>query len=668
MKLTAVFLKQAFSFGLIFGLIVSSVLAGPWGVCFGQTTSSPSSTSSSPSLKPPLSIQMAHAALNGQFDERNNPLNPKWNYETATLMAGLQSVWMNSADPVYYQFIKSKVDAWVEADGSIKTYKAEENQLDHILLGRQLLMLYRVTLDKKYALAAQKLHDQLKQQPRNPSGGFWHKQRYPNQMWLDGLYMAEPFYAEYAQTFHQPDAFKDIALQFKLIDAHLRDSKTGLLYHAWDESKQQRWADATTGRSSYVWARAMGWYLMALVDTLDDLPADDPAHAQLVKQLVDTSTALLKVQDAQTGLWFQILDKPDAKGNYLESSAASMFVYALAKGVRQAYLPPAMMQAALRGYQGIVERFVKVNEQGVLSLTTTVKGVGLGGEPYRDGSYEYYVGEKVVTNDPKGIGAFLLASVEVENAEKSKLGRGKKVVVDAWFNSQQRANFLGQKDLYHYKWQDRSNSGFSLLGHVFNAFGAQTAQLAQAPTPESLKGVDVYLLVSPDNSLTNPAPHFMTPESAKVIADWVEQGGVLLVFENDPLRADIEHMNLLTDPLGIHFNSVMRNEVAPGQYEQGAVEIPAGGNIFKQAHHAFMKEICTLTTSAPAQPELVAHGEVLMASARHGQGTVFATVDPWLYNEYLDGRRLPASFDNWGAAQEWVAWVLSLTKPLVVRP
>jgi len=584
-----------------------------------------------------------------------------WNYETGTLLEGMDAVWFQAADPRSYNYIKASVDQWVNTDGSISTYKPEENQLDSILLGRQLLLLYGVTQDKRYALAAEKLYQQLQQQPRTPSGGFWHKQRYPNQMWLDGLYMAEPFYAEYAVTFHHPAAFTDIAHQFALIDEHLRDAKTGLLYHGWDESKQERWADKQTGRSSQFWARAMGWYLMALVDTLEYVPADSPAHAQLVAQLNRYADAVVRVQDAQSGLWFQVLDKPAEKGNYLESSAACMFVYALARGMRQGYLPEKYLTNAQRGYAGILSHFIEGNGDA-LSLKQTVKGAGLGGDPYRDGSYAYYIGEKTGANDPKGVGAFLLASVEIENAEGARVGRGKTVLLDAWFNSQTRPDAFGQLTSFHYKWNDLSNSGFSLLGHIFSNQGAALQTLSTKPDAKKLKNAQIYVIVSPDIPAKNPHPNFISSEDADVIEAWVKAGGVLVILENDPGNADIEHMNLLSERFGIHYNSVLRNTVEGRKFEQGAVEIPGNGSIFKASHHAYIKEICTITTSMSAKAELIDKGDVLIATARVGKGTVFATVDPWFYNEYLDGRKLPPNFDNYAIAMELTGWILMQTK------
>jgi unsaturated rhamnogalacturonyl hydrolase len=281
----------------------------------------------------PWSQRAANAAIQRWPEGRFVPAGARWvwNYELGVLLEGMDAVWLNSADRNYFNYIKASVDQFVEADGSIPTWKAEENQLDDILLGRQLLLLYGATQDKRYLKAAALLDEQLLRQPRTPSGGFWHKQKYPSQMWLDGLYMAEPFRAEYASFSHHPEVFSDITRQFVLMHEHARDRKSGLLYHGWDESKQERWADKKTGVSSQFWARAMGWTMMALVDTLDSYPREDPGRKQLLALLVEDAAAVAKVQDAANGLWYQVLDKPAAKGNYLESSASCMFVYALAR-------------------------------------------------------------------------------------------------------------------------------------------------------------------------------------------------------------------------------------------------------------------------------------------------------------------------------------------------
>src|SRR5580658_9654865 len=348
--------------------------------------------------EPPWSERAANAATKRWPDGRfvSSGARWAWNYELGTLLEGMDAIWLNTADPRYYNYIKGAVDQFVDPDGSIPTRKLEENQLDDILLGRQLLLLYGVTQNPRYAKAARLLYEQLVRQPRTPSGGFWHKQRYPNQMWLDGLYMAEPFYAEYAVTFHHPEAFADIAHQFALMDEHARDPHTGLLHHGWDESKEERWANRQTGLSSQFWARGMGWHMMALVDTLDYLPENDPARAELIALLKRDADAILRFQDSASGLWYQVLDKGGVKGNYLEASASCMFVYALIKGVRRGYLLVQDLASAERGYRGILDRFVHGGPNDEATLTGTVKAAGLGGDPYRDGSFAYYVGEKTV--------------------------------------------------------------------------------------------------------------------------------------------------------------------------------------------------------------------------------------------------------------------------------
>jgi unsaturated rhamnogalacturonyl hydrolase len=366
----------------------------------------------------PISEQAAATAMTALWRESGYPA--KWTYDHGLVLKGIERVWINTGDKQYFDFIKRGMDHFVADDGTIHTYSQDEYNIDNILPGRNLLFLYKATREEKYKKAAALLREQLNTHPRTSEGGFWHKKIYPSQMWLDGLYMGEPFYAEYAVTFNEPAAFDDIAKQFILMERHSRDDKTGLLYHGWDESKQQRWANPQTGRSPNFWGRAMGWYAMALVDTLDYFPEKHKQRAELVAILNRLAQAVAKYQEPRSGLWYQVLDKGTAKGNYLESSAACMFVYALAKGVRDGHLPDSYMQVARNGYSGILREFVKTDAHGQLNLEGTVNVGGLGGNPYRDGSYEYYLSEKVVTNDPKGIGALLLAATEMEIAGKKR--------------------------------------------------------------------------------------------------------------------------------------------------------------------------------------------------------------------------------------------------------
>jgi unsaturated rhamnogalacturonyl hydrolase len=235
-------------------------------------------------------------------------------------------------------------------------------------------------------------------------------------MWLDGIYMASPFLAEYAACFDEPSLFDDVTRQILLIEEHTRDAQTGLLYHAWDESKQQQWADPITGHSPHFWGRALGWFMMAVVDVLDHLPRNQARRPELIEVLNKTAAAIVRVQDDETGLWYQVLDLPEREGNYQEASASAMFVYAFAKGVRKGYLSADYLSAARRGYNGLLQNLIKIDSDGVLTLDGVCRVAGLGGQPYRDGSYKYYVTEPVASNDPKGVGPFILAALELENA------------------------------------------------------------------------------------------------------------------------------------------------------------------------------------------------------------------------------------------------------------
>ncbi len=338
----------------------------------------------------------------------------KWAYETGVLLKGLEATWKSTGDEKYFDYSKRVVDSYVGADGSIKTYKLEDYNLDNINMGKQLLTLFDRTGDQKYKKAADRLMEQLKSQPRTNEGGFWHKKIYPYQMWLDGIYMASPFYAQYSLKFNQPAGFDDVANQIIWMENHARDGGTGLLYHGWDESRKQEWADPVTGLSKSFWGRSMGWYAMALVDVLDYLPASHPKRAEVITILQRLSAALVKFQDPQSGLWYQVVDQGSRKGNFLEASCSSMFVYALAKGARKGYIPPQYASASKKGHAGLVSRLVKTDPDGRVNLTQVCSVGGLGGPNHRNGTFEYYMSEPVVSNDLKGVGAFIMASIEID--------------------------------------------------------------------------------------------------------------------------------------------------------------------------------------------------------------------------------------------------------------
>jgi unsaturated rhamnogalacturonyl hydrolase len=349
---------------------------------------------------------------------RHPLLAKRWAYEWGVLLKSVERVWLRTHDRRYFDYIKRNIDEFVDLKGDVRTYRLEEYNLDQINTGKLLFRLYDETGDERYKKAAYLLREQLRTHPRTSEGGFWHKQIYPHQMWLDGIYMAGPFYAEFARTFGETEGFDDVAHQIILVESHTRDAETGLLYHGWDESGNQRWANPETGCSPYFWGRAIGWYAMAIPDVLDHLPEDHPKRDKIIEIFANTIEAVAAVQDRSTGLWYQVLDQGGREGNYLEASASCMFIYAMAKGVRKGYVAREYLRVAARAYAGVLEHFVQFDDHSAVNLDQICSVAGLGGEPYRDGSFEYYVSEPIVTNDYKGVGAFILASVEMEHWEQ----------------------------------------------------------------------------------------------------------------------------------------------------------------------------------------------------------------------------------------------------------
>lgn len=343
--------------------------------------------------------------------------NPeKWAYEHGVILKGIQEVWEKTGDKKYFDYIKEVMDRFIQEDGSIKYYDQSLFNIDYINNGKLLFVLFEETGEEKYKKAAFLLRSQLEEHPRTSEGVFWHKQIYPHQIWLDGLYMGSPFYAEFVQKFGKPEEFDDITKQFIISYNHLKDEKTGLIHHAWDEKMKQFWCDPQTGLSENYWGRSIGWYAMAIVDVLDYLPENHKDRGSLIHILKETIDGMMKYQDKETGVWYQVVDQGDRTGNYLEASASTMIVYAMAKGIRKGYLSADLKKEVKKAYQGVIEQFVTVTKQGLVNLNKNCSVAGLGPDstPHRDGSFEYYISEPIVVNDGKGVGAFILASCELE--------------------------------------------------------------------------------------------------------------------------------------------------------------------------------------------------------------------------------------------------------------
>ncbi|MGE4587021.1 MAG: glycoside hydrolase family 105 protein, partial [Mangrovibacterium sp.] len=275
---------------------------------------------------------------------------PNWSYTQGLVSLADQRLAEVTGEDKYYLYGLGYADKMISDSGTIATYKLEKYNVDLVNSGKILFDIYKKTGNEKYKKAIFLLREQLKTHPRTSEGGFWHKKVYPHQMWLDGIYMADPFYAQFGQVFEESEAFDDVVNQVLVVQKHTIDPETGLNYHGWDESREQQWADSVTGRSPHVWGRAQGWYMMALVDILDFLPENHPGRDDVIGVLNTVAEAVVKVQEPASGVWYQVPDMGGREGNYLEATCSSMFVYSLLKGIRMGYLDASYMEAARKGF------------------------------------------------------------------------------------------------------------------------------------------------------------------------------------------------------------------------------------------------------------------------------------------------------------------------------
>jgi unsaturated rhamnogalacturonyl hydrolase len=336
---------------------------------------------------------------------------PKYEYDLAFLASAIDR--LGTTDHKYSEYAKAYIDYFVQEDGKVNGHKLEDYNIDRVRPGLNMLDLYERTGEEKYKIAIETLVNQMETHPRTNANGFWHKKIYPYQMWLDGLFMASPFLARYARDFNQPKWFDEVTFQIQEVYKQTLDANTGLLYHAWDESREQRWCNPETGQSKHFWSRAAGWYIMALVDVLDYLPENHPERTAVIEILNKFSEALLKVQDEKTSLWYQVLDMGGMERNYQEASGTAMFIYAFAKGAKNGYLDQKYLDIANKAFDSMVEVMVIMGEDGLPILTNTCGACGLGGNPYREADYNYYVTEIQVDNDQKGVAPFILAAIEL---------------------------------------------------------------------------------------------------------------------------------------------------------------------------------------------------------------------------------------------------------------
>lgn len=345
---------------------------------------------------------------------------PSWNYIDGCMIKAVLELYHIRKDPKYLEFADRFIDYFVQEDGSIASYDPKEYNLDNVNAGKTLFDLYELTGKEKYRKAIDTVYSQLKSQPRTSTGNFWHKQIYPNQIWLDGLYMAQPFYMQYELTYNKGKNCHDSYQQFLNVYRLMRDLRNGLYYHAYDDSRQSFWCDKVTGLSDNFWLRALGWYAMALIDTVEIMPdsmAEEKGElSRIYQELIDS---MLPYQDEETGMFYQVVNRGGISPNYLETSGSAIFAYAIMKSVRLGLLSSSYFAYGKKAFEGICQKYLS-EKDGELQLGGICLVAGLGNKERREGTFDYYMREPIVQNDAKGVAPLVLAYVEILFSQEAK--------------------------------------------------------------------------------------------------------------------------------------------------------------------------------------------------------------------------------------------------------
>ena len=355
-----------------------------------------------------LAKKACNAIMNMYTPEMLPPAN-SFHYHQGVFLYGMLRVWKATGDQQYFDYIKGYIDSLIDEEGNL--YFARD-ELDSVQAGILLFPLYEETKDRRYLVAMKKLRHLLYSINQTTEGGFWHKDKYPYQMWLDGLFMAAPFMLMYNDHFVEEELVLNVIRQEKLMRKHMKDEKTGLLFHAWDEKKVQPWANKETGCSPEFWGRSVGWYGTAIVDILELIDGKDRGQEEMKEALKDLVHAIVNYQDEKTGLWYQIVDKGEHLDNWLESSCSSLFIYFIAKAIKLQLVDGSFEDVLKKAYSGLIEQMVEVKDD-----VANLKGICIGTSA---GVYDYYVGRPTSENDLHGMGAFILASMALHEVELLK--------------------------------------------------------------------------------------------------------------------------------------------------------------------------------------------------------------------------------------------------------
>jgi unsaturated rhamnogalacturonyl hydrolase len=468
---------------------------------------------------------------------------------------------------------------------------------EHLIPARELFLLFQVTGKRKYLDDIDSTYQKAGLAlTLNRVGG---EKNSTKDNIAEQIYFKGPFAVDYANTFHKEDLFNNIAKEYLFV---------------WKNIEQNPHDYSTAG---------LGLYGMSLVDALDNFPDDQKEKKELVLTLKSFAAYLMQIQDKKSGLWWNKSKGVSEGKNYPDPAANCMLSYTLMKGTRLGFLPASCLADVRKAFNTIQKEYLKPD----------------------------------MINNPKATGAFLLAANEIEMLPTLSLGKGKSVLLDYYFNRETKKDVSGAIIPFHYVWRELDNGGYSMFGNIFNKYGFETKTLEAAPSLQSLQNASIYIIVDPDTEKETERPNYMGTGEVNIIYNWVKSGGILMLFSNDSGNAEFTHFNKLAEKFGISFNYDSKNHVLGNHYEMGAIPIDPGNLVFKSVRKVYIKEYSSLAVHSPATAVLKDGKTIVAAVARIGKGAVFAVGDPWFYNEYEDGRKIPMDFENYKAAEDLVKWL-----------
>lgn len=580
-------------------------------------------------------------------------------HSSAVLLHGVEHSWLSSGFGKWFEYLKNTLDSWINEKGDFLFNSTFTSFNSNYPIGSMFLTAYRVTGRDKYKKAADQIYAQLNSLTKLEDSFYFTSRQVHYQLGLEGLYFTQPFKAEYAMLFHRDSVYADVAHQFIHTDSFLRAQREEYFYYGTKSSKKFSHLNI---RKDYDYQESFfrfNFFGMAIVDVLDFIPDSFSKKGELVNILNLFASSVFKYYQYQNSPLLESKKIFDSTLPRYDNLAYQLSIYTLGKSLRMGYLSNVNTRDAIR-YIAMSKQKIKENNLFDISSINAIPS----NKELKSNDFISYKNESIFKKHSNvlQLGIGMICAHEYGLQYQNSIGKRKQILLDAYFNNEWKNDATGRQIRWHYTWDDRSNGGFYFLGNIFKNNGATISTLPFAPSFKNLSQASIYIIVDPDTDKETSNPNYMQSTYVDGIKKWVKNGGVLVMLTNDIGNCELDKFNQLSSSFGILFNMDKQNIVIQDQFEQGEVLISTGNDIFKHTKKIFIKELSSITVKHPAKSVVQKDGYTLVATAKFGKGWVFALGDPWLYNEYLDGRKLPSEYQNYLAAEELVQWLLIHSK------